>query len=111
MDSEKPINEIREMKTYFMVFLKSGKNRNQDEVTAAEIQKQHLLYLTKMYNEGHADLIGPLTDGSEVLGIVVYNVSSAEEALRLAEGDPAVVAGRLVAEVHPLYTFKGAVLR
>jgi hypothetical protein len=25
--------------------------------------------------------------------------------------DPAVVAGRLVAEVHPWYTFKGSMLR
>lgn len=107
----KPLNETHEMKTYFVVFKKKGPNRNQDSVTADRIQREHLLFLTRMYNEGHALMLGPITDDSEIRGITVYNTKTAEEAKRLAEQDPAVIAGRLIIEVHPWYTIKGAILK
>lgn len=109
--SGKPLNETNEMKIYYLVFLKKGPNRNQDSTTAAKIQKEHLMFLTKMYNEGHADIIGPLMDDIDIRGIAVYNTKTADEARQLAEGDPAVKAGRIVIEVHPWYTLKGGVLR
>jgi len=107
----KPLNETKEMKTYYLVFLKIGKNRNQDSATAAKIQQAHLLYLTKMYEEGHADILGPFADSFDTRGIVIYNTATAEAARKLAEADPAVQAGRLIVEVHPWYSFKGASLR
>jgi uncharacterized protein len=107
----KPLNETKEMKTYWVVFKKKGPNRDQDSATAEIIQKEHLLFLTRMYNEGHALILGPITDDSEIRGITVYGTKTAEEARRLAEQDPAVKAGRLIIEVHPWYTFKGATLK
>jgi uncharacterized protein YciI len=109
--SQKPLNETMEMNTYYLVFKKKGPNRNQDSITAEKIQKEHLLYLTKLYNEGHAYLIGPLTDDGEIRGVSVFGTSTAEEAKRLAEQDPAVIAGRLIVEVHPWYTIKGGRLK
>lgn len=50
-------------------------------------------------------------DDGDIRGISVHNVSSAEEALKLASEDPAVKYGRLIVEVHPWYTMQGAALR
>lgn len=114
MSQEKKHSESldkEEMKTYFLVFLKEGPNRSQDSATAAEIQKGHMAHLTKMYNEGKMDLAGPMMDDTKLKGICVYNVENLETAKSLAESDPAVKAGRLIVEVHPWYSMKGAKLR
>jgi hypothetical protein len=37
-----------EMKTYYLVFLKKGSNRNQDFVTAQKFQEGHLAHLNRM---------------------------------------------------------------
>jgi uncharacterized protein len=107
--STKP--ETHEMKTYYMVFLKKGPNRNQDSATASKIQSQHLAYLNKMYTQGKMDLAGPSLPDGEIRGFCVYNVATFEEAKKLAESDPAVVSGRLTVEVMPWYSQKGAALR
>lgn len=103
--------EKEEMKTYYLVFLKKGPKRDQDSAAAAEIQKGHMAHLTKMYNEGKMDLAGPMMEEGDLRGICVYNVGSKEEAVKLAESDPAVTSGRLKAEVHAWYSQKGAKLR
>lgn len=100
----------RVMQKYFVVFLKSGPKRNQNKEKAAEIQKQHLDYLSRLYETGKTSLTGPLEGDGDIRGIVVYNTVTLEEAKRLAEGDPAVKAGRLVVEVHPWWAAKGSVL-
>ena len=100
-----------EMKNYFMVFLKKGPNRNQDSITAAEIQKGHLEHLTKMANTGKMDLAGPFMDDWDVKGICVYNVNILKGIKELTAQDPGVKSGRLVAEIHPWYSAKGASLK
>lgn len=107
--STKP--ETNEMKTYYMVFLKKGSKTNQDSLSAGRIQSQHLAYLNKMYREGKMDLAGPSLPDGEIRGFCVYNVESFDEAKKLAESDPAVIAGRLTVEVYPWYSQKGAALR
>jgi len=99
------------MKTYYLVFLKKGPNRSQDSVTAAKIQEGHMAHLTKMGAEGKMCIAGPLMDDTDIRGICVYNVGSLEEAKKLAEEDPAVISGRLVVEIHPWYSMKGATLK
>lgn len=100
-----------EMKTYYMVFLKRGPERNQDSATTAKIMEGHLAHLTRMNQSGKMDLAGPFLDDGEIRGICVYNVASLEEAKQLAEEDPAVKAGRLVIEIHPWMSAKGFGLR
>jgi uncharacterized protein YciI len=103
--------EKEEMKTYYLVFLKKGPKRDQDSATAAEIQKGHMAHLTKMYNDGKMDLAGPIMSEHAIRGICVYTVKTMEEAKQLAESDPAVISGRLIAEIIPWYSQKGAQLR
>lgn len=99
------------MQKYFVVFLKSGPERSQNEEEAAKIQKQHLAYLEKMAELGKTSITGPFGDDGEIRGIVVYNTATMGEARKLAEQDPAVKAGRLVVEVHPWWAAKGSTLR
>ncbi len=107
----KTIDQVKEMKTYFIVFLKPGPKMNGDTTMVQHILKDHLMYSTKMYNEGHVYVLGPVLDESSVSGIVVYGTSTIEEAKFFAEQDPAVREGVFLAEVHPWYSFKGAVLK
>ncbi len=91
------------MRPYVMAFLKSGPNRTQDSITVAEIQKGHIANIQRMANEGKLVVAGPFMDDGEVRGIYVFNVATIEEAQALTNTDPAIVAGRLVMELHPWY--------
>jgi len=99
------------MQQYFMAFLKSGPIRNQNEEEAAMLQEAHLEHLSKMYQEGYADLIGPFGDDGEIRGITIYNVPTLKMADSLANADPLVEAGRLTVEVRPWWAPKGNSLR
>ena len=99
------------MKTYYMVLLNAGPNRNQPEQEQAEIMKGHLAHLTAMHEQGKLRIAGPLlTDTVSTRGICIYAVESAEEALRLANQDPAIKAGRLVAQIWPVMMDKESCL-
>jgi uncharacterized protein YciI len=99
------------MQQYYIAFLKSGPIRSQNEEEAASLQEQHLAHLSRMYEEGFADLIGPFGDDGDIRGIAVYNVPTLKMADSLANLDPMVKAGRLVIEVHPWWSAKGQSLR
>jgi uncharacterized protein YciI len=68
-----------------------------DDETLDRIQEEHLAYLESMAAAGHLIANGPVVDQPDesLRGIGFYNVGSVDEARRLAEGDPAVRAGRL----------------
>ncbi|MDO6761107.1 YciI family protein [Tamlana sp. 2_MG-2023] len=99
------------MQQYFIAFLKSGAIRGQNEEEALDLQEQHLEYLGKMYEEGHADISGPFGDDTDFRGITIYNVPTKKMAERLANDDPMVKAKRLEVEVHPWWAAKGYHLR
>lgn len=96
------------MQKYFIVFLKSGPNRDQSEEEAAILQEKHLAYLGGLYEEGIINLNGPTGDDSSIRGFSVYNVATLDEARRLATQDPMVKAGRLEVEIHPWWLAKGS---
>lgn len=91
------------MKKYVMAILKAGPNRNQDSAAAAKLQKAHLDNISRLANEGKLILAGPFLDNSEMKGIYIFNVETIEEAKKLTETDPAILAGRLIMELHPWY--------
>ena len=91
------------MKHYVMAFLKAGPKRDQDSVTAAQIQKAHMANINRLAEEGKLIVAGPFEDNGELRGIFVFNVATLEEAKTLTETDPAVQAGRLIMELHPWY--------
>lgn len=99
------------MQQYFIAFLKSGPNRSQTKEEADSLQALHLQHLSRMYEEGYADISGPFGDDGDIRGITIYNVPSLEKADSLANMDPMVKSGRLVIEIHPWWAAKGFGLR
>ena len=72
-----------------------------DEETLDRIQREHLAYHESLRHSGHVVTNGPVLDQPDetVRGLTFYRTGSLEEARRLAEQDPAVLAGRLSVDV------------
>ncbi len=97
-----------EMTTYYVAFLYRGPKWTPAVTPETErIQKEHLANIRKMAESGKLILAGPFTDDGKLRGMFVFRVGSLEEAKALADGDPAVEAGRLVVEIHPWFSAKG----
>jgi len=99
------------MKQYFMAFLKSGENRNQNKEETDSLQNLHMAHLGRMYEEGYADISGPFGDDGDIRGITIYNVPTLKIADSLAHLDPMVKSGRLAIEMHPWWAGMGYPLR
>lgn len=100
--------ENHTMQKYFIVFLKSGPNRNQTKEEETVLQEKHLAYLGDLYKKGIINLNGPTDGKSDLRGFSVYNVPTIEQAIELAKNDPMVIAGRLAIEAHPWWLAKGS---
>jgi len=98
------------MKQYFLCMLKTGPTRDQNKEAVEEIQAAHMAHLDKLAGEGKICMVGPMGDNGELRGIAIYNVTSLAEAVRLANEDPAVQAGRLTVELHPWWAAVGSKL-
>jgi len=99
------------MQQYFMAFLKRGPNRDWTKEESDSIQELHMAHLSRMYEEGYADISGPFGDDQDVRGITIYNVPTLKIADSLANMDPSVQAGSLMIEVRPWWAGKGYPLR
>ena len=60
--------------------------------------------------EGKLAIVCPISDGSGVSGIGIFN-TSVEETQRIMQGDPGVQAGVFTFEVHACRSFPGDALR
>lgn len=99
------------MRQYVFVMLKAGPNK--DDFTAEqlqEIQAGHMAHLNKLAESGKLAIAGPFGDDSEWRGILIFNVPTVEEVEELVSEDPAIKAGRLVAEIHPWWGARGTQL-
>ena len=89
------------LKTYYLVLLKKGENRSQSQEEAMKLQEAHLNNISRLAELGKIVIAGPLLDNSEIRGIFIFDADSQEEVEELCATDPAIKAGRLIAEVHP----------
>lgn len=106
-DTTKSVTKF-ELAKYYFVELKHGPNRSQtDSTEIAKIQAGHMDNIKKMSEEGFLLLAGPFGD-KKGGGIFILKVDTFEEAKALCDKDPAIIAGRLVADIRPWYTVKGA---
>jgi uncharacterized protein len=111
MDGPDPIAaRVAENRWFWLLLLRSGPRRDHDAATADRIQREHLAHLFDLEAQSLLRLFGPVLDAGDLRGIGVLTVHSRAEAERLMAGDPAVVAGRLVAEVRPWFTRPGTAL-
>lgn len=93
------------LRQYYVAFLKSGPTRSQTKEEGEKIQAAHLNYLDSLWKDGKLILNGPFATDTEMRGMSIYVVDSEEEALKLANNDPAVKAGRLIIDLHPWWTY------
>ncbi len=91
---------------YYFVLLKHGPNRTEtDSVKLMKIQEGHMAHINNMAEKGILMVAGPFGD-EKGGGIFILKTETYEEAENLCNQDPAIISGRLVAEIRPWYTIK-----
>ncbi len=104
-------DSVYTMKRYVFMLLKKGDNRTQDSTEAVKIQEQHMAHLNKMADSGKLILAGPFEEGGDHRGLLVFDIETLEEALKLEGEDPAVKSGRLKMDAFYWWAAKGTVLK
>ncbi|MCH7947856.1 MAG: hypothetical protein IIC66_08685 [candidate division Zixibacteria bacterium] len=100
-----------EMAEYFVVLLKRGPKWTAEMTPEIEkVLEGHFANIKKLTKEGKLAVAGPFfgQEGEGALaGLFIFKVDSIEEAIRLAEQDPGVQAGRFTFEAITWYGPKG----
>lgn len=91
------------MRTYVMALLRPGQVEISDTVRLMEIQRGHLDHIHAMAEDGKLALAGPFYTAQPYSGIFIFNTDSLEEAEAWVARDPAVINGRLEADLHLWY--------
>lgn len=99
------------MKKYWMVLLKKGPNRNQNEADANLIQKKHIANIEKLAKSGKLLVAGPFDDDGDLRGIFILDCADSTEAANLVKTDTAVITGRLSYEIKGWWTAKNCVFK
>jgi len=99
-----------EMTTYVVGFFHRGPQAGKGDPAEAErMQEGHLANFGKLVEAGKLIVAGPFSDNTELRGMLIFKISSVDEARALMEADPLLQSGRLTLELHPW--FAGAGLR
>jgi uncharacterized protein YciI len=88
---------------YIFGILKRGpKWTAETNETTKKLQEGHMANITRLHEAGKLALAGPFVDGGVNRGVFIFKVPTVEEAQALTDTDPAVKAGRLYIELHPV---------
>jgi uncharacterized protein YciI len=105
----KPVFNPADLTTYYFGFLKKGAAWTPEQTAATkQLQAEHMAHLEASGKTGKLVIAGPISDGGDIRGILVYKTASIGEAKAIAAADPAVKAGRLKVEMHTWLVSKGA---
>ena len=91
-------------RSYCILILKAGPNKQMEGVD--RIIWEHGRRNFALRADGLLSIVCPVSDGSDVSGIGIFN-ASAEEVRKIMDEDPGVQAGVFVYEVHPCRSFPG----
>jgi hypothetical protein len=89
---------------YSVVILKVGPKRNEDGVE--KIIWEHARRNFALRAEGVLSIVCPISDGSNVTGVGIFN-ADLEEVTKIMDEDPGVKAGVIVYEIHASRSFPG----
>ena len=91
-----------ETTVYYLVLLIRGPHWTPDETLEVnQLQEEHQGFIRALGASGELVLAGPFLDDTAMRGVYLLKAASLEDARRLANLDPSVRAGRLMAETHP----------
>ncbi len=99
------------MKRYVFMLLESGETKSKDSTEAAHFQELHLAHLNSMAKSGKLIVAGPFEGGGEHRGLLIFDVETVEEALKLESEDPTVKTGRLKMNAFYWWGAKGTVIQ
>lgn len=92
------------------MLLNAEETRSQDSIEAAKIQELHLAHLNKLSESGKLVVAGPFENGGTHRGLLIFDVETVDEALKLESEDPAVKTGRLKMKAFYWWGAKGTVI-
>ena len=95
---------ISRTKTYSIVILKAGPNRNLPGVE--KIFWEHGRRNFSLREDGIRSIVCPISEGSEISGVGIFN-AGVDEVRSLMDGDLGVREGVFVYEVHECRSFPG----
>jgi len=96
------------MTTYVVGFFHHGPNAGKGDPAEAErLQEGHLANFGKLVETGNLIVAGPFSDNTEPRGMLIFKLSSVDEARTLMEADPMLRTGRLTLELHPWFAAAG----
>ncbi len=95
---------IAKTKNYCIVILKAIPRRYEEGVE--KIIWEHGRRNFELRAEGVLPIVCPVTDGSDVRGIGIFD-ATVDEVTKIMDEDPGVKAGVFVYEVHPCRSFPG----
>lgn len=93
------------MKSYILAILKTGPN----DASTGDVEKKklfigHMATINRLANEGKLAVAGPFAKNEKGFrGLYILNVSTVEDARKLAEGDPAINAGIFIVDYMPWF--------
>lgn len=99
------------MKRYVFMLLESGETKSKDSIEAAYYQKMHLEHLNNMADGGKLIVAGPFEGGREHRGLLIFDVETVEEALKLEGEDPMIKTDRLRMNAFYWWGAKGTVIK
>ncbi|HLN73850.1 MAG: YciI family protein [Methylococcaceae bacterium] len=89
------------MKRYVFMLLNKGPQQDQDSVTLTKMMEGHMKHINEMAATKKLVVAGPFENGEKYRGILIFDVDSIAEALRMESSDPAVAGGRF--EMQAIY--------
>jgi hypothetical protein len=98
---------IAKTRNYCIVILKAGPNKHMDG--AEKIIWEHGRRNFELRADGVLSIVCPVTDGSNVSGIGIFN-AGVEEVKKIMDEDPGVKAGVFVYVTHACRSFPGSCL-
>lgn len=98
------------MKRYVFMLLNEGPNRTHDSATIAKIQEGHMKHINEMAQTGKMVIAGPFDKRGKHRGILIFDVDSITQAVRMESTDPAILSGRLEMETIYWWAAKGSKL-
>lgn len=85
------------LRSYFLAFLTTPAK---PKPMSSELFARHQAYIREQVEAGYIRLVGPISGSDHLRGMKIINAASADEARKIADGDPAVRENVVGVEVY-----------